>query len=496
MDDKRLTSSSNDVQSESEQQNKQNQQIPKKQVHLKRWHFISIIIATILITAVITVFAYIFINQKISGLSQTEQENLNKIEYAYKTLNKDYYKKQDSDKLTKAAIDGMVKELKDPYSEYLTQEQTKSFNEGVSGDFVGIGAEMQKKNDQIMVTSPMKGSPAERAGIRPRDVITKVNGKSIKGKALDEVVKEVRGKENTEVTLTVQRGSEEKDVKIKREKIHVKSVEYQKKGDVGVITINKFQNDTSGELKDAVLKAHKDGLRKIVLDLRNNPGGLLDEAVKMSNIFIDKGKTVVKLEKGNDTESIKTSNDALKEAKDMDVSILVNEGSASASEVFTGALKDYHKAKVYGSKTFGKGIVQTTREFDDGSLLKYTEMKWLTPDGHYIHGKGIKPDVAINTPKYQSLNVIPSSKTFKLGDDDKNVKTIKIGLSALGYNVDNESSKFDTALENQVKAFQQDNKLEVNGEFNKETNNKFTELLVEKANKHDDVLDKLLKLLK
>ncbi|SGX29199.1 S41 family peptidase [Staphylococcus argenteus] len=496
MDDKRHTSSSNDVQSESEQQNKQNQQIPKKQVQLKRWQFISIIIATILITAIITVFAYIFINQKISGLSKTEQENLNKIEYVYKTLNKDYYKKQDSDKLTKAAIDGMVKELKDPYSEYLTKDQTKSFNEGVSGDFVGIGAEMQKKNDQIMVTSPMKGSPAERAGIRPKDVITKVNGKSIKGKALDEVVKEVRGKENTEVTLTVQRGSEEKDVKIKREKIHVKSVEYQKKGDVGVITINKFQNDTSGELKDAVLKAHKDGLRKIVLDLRNNPGGLLDEAVKMSNIFIDKGKTVVKLEKGNDTESIKTSNDALKEAKDMDVSILVNEGSASASEVFTGALKDYQKAKVYGSKTFGKGIVQTTREFDDGSLLKYTEMKWLTPDGHYIHGKGIKPDVAINTPKYQSLNVIPSSKTFELGNDDKNVKTIKIGLSALGFKVDNESSKYDSALENQVKAFQQENKLEVNGKFNKETNNKFTELLVEKANKNDDVLDKLLKILK
>lgn len=496
MDDKRHTSSSNDVQSESEQQNKQNQQIPKKQVHLKRWQFISIIIATILITAIITVFAYIFINQKISGLSKTEQENLNKIEYVYKTLNKDYYKKQDSDKLTKAAIDGMVKELKDPYSEYLTKDQTKSFNEGVSGDFVGIGAEMQKKNDQIMVTSPMKGSPAERAGIRPKDVITKVNGKSIKGKALDEVVKEVRGKENTEVTLTVQRGSEEKDVKIKREKIHVKSVEYQKKGDVGVITINKFQNDTSGELKDAVLKAHKDGLRKIVLDLRNNPGGLLDEAVKMSNIFIDKGKTVVKLEKGNDTESIKTSNDALKEAKDMDVSILVNEGTASASEVFTGALKDYQKAKVYGSKTFGKGIVQTTREFDDGSLLKYTEMKWLTPDGHYIHGKGIKPDVAINTPKYQSLNVIPSSKTFELGNDDKNVKTIKIGLSALGFKVDNESSKYDSALENQVKAFQQENKLEVNGKFNKETNNKFTELLVEKANKNDDVLDKLLKILK
>ncbi len=172
---------------------------------------------------------HIFYKSKTKWFKQTDQANLNKIENVYKILNSDYYKKQNSDKLSKAAIDGMVKELKDPYSEYLTKEQTKSFNEGVSGDFVGIGAEMQKKNDQIMVTSPMKGSPAERAGIRPKDVITKVNGKSIKGKALDEVVKDVRGKENTEVTLTVQRGSEEKDVKIKREKIHVKSVEYKKK---------------------------------------------------------------------------------------------------------------------------------------------------------------------------------------------------------------------------------------------------------------------------
>ena len=110
----------------------------------------------------------------------------------------------------------------------------------------------------------------------------------------------------------------------------------------------------------------------------------------------------------------------------MDISILVNEGSASASEVFTGALKDYNKAKVYGSKTFGKGVVQTTREFKDGSLLKYTEMKWLTPDGHYIHGKGIKPDVPIDTPKYQSLNVIPNTKTFKVGNDDKILKLLKL----------------------------------------------------------------------
>ena len=165
----------------------------------------------------------------------------------------------------------------------------------------------------------------------------------------------------------------------------------------------------------------------------------------------------------------------------MDISILVNEGSASASEVFTGALRTIIKLKFMGQKHSVKVSYKLQREFKDGSLLKYTEMKWLTPDGHYIHGKGIKPDVTIDTPKYQSLNVIPNTKTFKVGDDDKNIKTIKIGLSALGYKVDNESTQFDQALENQVKAFQQTNKLEVTGEFNKETNNKFTELLVEKS---------------
>lgn len=471
---------------------KQSSSQHKKKVKLKIWQFVLIILGIMILTAAITIAATIIVSHKISGLNKDQRANLKKIEFVYKTLSKDYYKKQSSDKLTQSAINGMVKELKDPYSEYMTAEETKQFNEGISGDFVGIGAEMQKKNDQISITSPIKDSPAEKSGIQPKDTVTKVNHHSIVGKPLDQVVKMVRGKKGTNVILTIKRGSQEKDIKIKRDTIHVKSVEYEKKGNVGVLTINKFQNNTSGELKFAIIKAHKQGVRNIVLDLRNNPGGLLEEAVKMANIFIDKGKTVVQLEKGDDKEQLKTSNDSLNQAKDMKVSILVNEGSASASEVFTGALKDYHKAKVYGSKTFGKGIVQTTREFDDGSLIKYTEMKWLTPDGHYIHGKGIKPDVTIATPKYQSLNVIPNNKTYKEGDSNKNVKTMKIGLTALGYKIDNESTTFNSALKSEIKAFQKDNHLNVTGKFDKQTNDKFTQQLVEKSNRNDTVLEQLL----
>lgn len=471
--------------------------LPKKQrsarpLHIRKSRLVLLLLITIILTALIAVAATLGFQHWRSGLEKQQRQSFSKVENVYQTLTNDYYKKKDPDKLSKAAIDGMVKELDDPYSEYMTKDQTKSFNEDVSGDFVGIGAEMQKKDQHVQITSPMKGSPAEKAGLKPKDIVKKVDGKSVKGQPLEAIVKKVRGKKGSTVTLTIQRGTHEQDFKIKRDKIHVKSVDYSKHGNVAVLKINKFQSSTSGELKSALLKAHKTGINKVVLDLRNNPGGLLDEAVKMINVFVDKNKTAVELQKGDHTENIKTSNNALKEAQDMDVSILINEGSASASEVFTGAMRDYNKATIYGSKSFGKGIVQTTHEFKDGSLLKFTNMKWLTPKGHYIHKKGIQPDHTIKPPKYQQLSVIPTDKTLKVGDNNQHVSTINIGLNALGYHTDDESKTFDSNLERQVKAFQKDHHLDETGAFDKSTNEKFTQALVDKSNKHDTVLDDLL----
>ncbi|WP_026048949.1 S41 family peptidase [Staphylococcus massiliensis] len=468
----------------------------RNMMHISKFRYILTILLTIILTSFI-LLAILFVGTKGFTIFTSKQSGQTaKIQQVYNMLDRNYYKNFDNDKVIDQSIKGMVKGLDDPYSEYMTKKETEKFTEDVSGDFVGIGAEMQKKHDELMVTSPIKGSPAEKSGLMPKDVVLKVDHKSIKGKAFEEVVNSIRGEKGTDVTLTIKRGGETKDITITRDEIHVDSVTYEKKGKVGVFTINKFQEDTSKELKLAIKKAHKQGVRDIVLDLRNNPGGLLDEAVKMSNIFIEKNKTVVKLQKGNQKEAVKTTIDPLKEAKDMNVSILVNKGSASASEVFTGAMKDYGLAKVYGETTFGKGIVQTTHEFKDGSLLKFTEMKWLTPKEHYIHKKGIKPDVNIKSPRYQSLDLIPDDKTFKVGDKGKNVKSIKIGLEALGYYKGDDKPVFDKDLEQAIMTFQQDEKIELTGTFDKETNERFTEKLVEKANKHDAVLDQLLKQVK
>lgn len=179
--------------------------------------------------------------------------------------------------------------------------------------------------------------------------------------------------------------------------------------------------------------------------------------------------------------------------KDLKVSILLNEGSASASEVFAGALHDHKVAKIYGEKSFGKGIVQTTREFEDGSLLKFTEMKWLTPNGHYIHGKGIQPDIPVKGADYENISVIPTKTTYHQGQEDKHVKSIKIGLKALGYDVGTIDEHYNAQLTTAVKQFQQKNDLTANGMFNKETNGVFTERLVEKASSEDLMLEQTLK---
>lgn len=282
---------------------------PKEKTHSKEKkyvslsHFIMGIVLTFILTALL-IFGGIYLwHQK----SQNQQVSANseKLSKVYETLANDYYQTPNKDKLLENAINGMTKGLKDPYTEYISKDKTTAFNEDVTGDFVGIGAEMQQKGNQIMITSPMKASPAEKAGLKPKDILKAVNGKPVKGKTLNEIIPQIRGKKGTKVTLTIQRGSESKDFTVERDTIHVKSVEVEKKDNVTVFKVNKFQEGTSGELKSAIQKAQQSGAKNILIDLRNNPGGLLDEAVKMSNIFLKKDEPVLYLEKENKLKPLK-----------------------------------------------------------------------------------------------------------------------------------------------------------------------------------------------
>ncbi|MBF9298686.1 S41 family peptidase [Mammaliicoccus sciuri] len=461
-----------------------------RQITLPLYKLFIILFVTVLLTAVVSFASYKF------GLyfGNDQQKELNKIEEAYKQINNDYYKDVDDDKLTQGAIDGMIKSLDDPYSEYISAKDTTSYNEEISGDFVGIGAEMEMHDGYVRITSPMKDSPAEKAGVKSLDVITKVDDESIKNKSLNEIVKKVRGTKGTTVTLTIKReGKEPFDVKIKRDKIHLTSVDYTKKKDTGVIAISKFQNKTTKELQSALKQAKKDKVKHVVLDLRNNPGGLLDEVVTSVNLFVDKNKPVIYLEtKGDKPQAVETENDKMSGIDDMDYTVLVNKGSASAAEIFAGALQDYKIADVLGTTTFGKGIGQVHKEFSDSSILKYTNMRWLTPNKSYIHKKGIQPDKTIKAPKYEEIEIIDPSKTYQEGDQSKEIKSIKIGLNALGYNINNENDQFDAQLTSQVKSFQSDHDLTANGIFTDDTTKKFIELLRKKIRSEDKQLDEAI----
>ncbi|MCD8801337.1 S41 family peptidase [Mammaliicoccus sciuri] len=461
-----------------------------RQITLPLYKLLIILFVTVLLTAVVSYASYKF------GLyfGNDQQKELNKIEEAYKQINNDYYKDVDDDKLTQGAIDGMIKSLDDPYSEYISAKDTTSYNEEISGDFVGIGAEMEMHDGYVRITSPMKDSPAEKAGVKSLDVITKVDHESIKNKSLNEIVNKVRGKKGTTVTLTIKReGKEPFDVKIKRDKIHLTSVDYTKKKDTGIIAISKFQNKTTKELQSSLKQAKKDKVKHVVLDLRNNPGGLLDEVVTSVNLFVDKNKPVIYLEtKGDKPQAVETENDKMSGIGDMDYTVLVNKGSASAAEIFAGALQDYKIADVLGTTTFGKGIGQVHKEFSDSSILKYTNMRWLTPNKSYIHKKGIQPDKTIKAPKYEEIEIIDPSKTYQEGDQSKEIKSIKIGLNALGYNINNENDQFDAQVTSQVKSFQSDHDLTENGIFTDDTTKKFIELLRKKIRSEDKQLDEAI----
>lgn len=334
-------------------------------------------------------------------------------------LEKTYYDKTaiDPQKLLNGAITGMVESLDDPYTVYLPPKQNDDFKQGLAGKFEGIGAELGMKEKQIIVVAPLDGSPAEKSGIRAGDAIMKVNGQLTYGWTLNQAIEKIRGPKGTEVTLAVVHKNDDQleDVKITRDTITVKSVvlwtkkikdiadiDNKKVGNpeatVSYIRLSQFGDNTNQEwialVNRLALELQKNKNNKgIILDLRNNPGGYLSDAVFIASEFIPSG-TVVIQEDGNGKQvNMPVSRKGL--LYDTPLVILINKGSASASEIVAGSMRDHKRARLIGETSFGKGTIQQAEDLGGGAGLHVTVAKWLTPNGTWVHQKGLSPDVAV-----------------------------------------------------------------------------------------------------
>lgn len=335
--------------------------------------------------------------------------------------------KTDDTNLEYSAIRGMLESLKDPYTRFMDPQTFRSMQEERTGAFSGIGIQIGMKGKHLTVISPIEDTPAAKAGLRAGDTILKIDNKPTKDMAIEEAVTHIRGPEGSPVVLTIQRKGVEKafDVKIVRAPIVTKAVKTKElEGDLGYIRLTTFMNENADlEMKEALMKfSHKKG---IVLDLRGNPGGLLPSAVTIGSMFIKSGPIVQIVDRDGEKESLDAIGKTVIPAS-MPVVVLVDGGSASASEILSGALQDTNRAVLIGTKTFGKGLVQTVHALDGGSGIAVTTNKYLTARGHDINQKGITPNIVVELLKDKKGNyILPDDKSFRDTQLDRAIQYLK-----------------------------------------------------------------------
>lgn len=340
-------------------------------------------------------------------------------------------KKIDPQKMFYGSIKGMVASLDDPYTFFLTPEENKQSKDDLGGKFQGIGAQLGLRDNQIIVIAPLKKSPAEKAGVKAGDIITKVDDHSTKGWNLPQAVSKIRGNKGTTVKLTVARGGKELEFTIVREEIIIDSIElsYEARVDcsssclkVAYLKINQFGDNTNDEwdkkIKEIIQKWNQNEIKGIVLDVRDNPGGFLDSSVYLANEFLSQGKLIVKQEsstgENRDYYAVRFG-----KLQDIPLVILINKGSASASEILAGSLRDNKRATLVGEKSFGKGSVQEAIDLRTGAGLHVTVAKWILPNGDWINTKGIEPQIAVE-------NKIPEGNSLTKQNDTQLEKAIEL----------------------------------------------------------------------
>src|SRR5699024_1359599 len=407
--------------------------------------------------------------------SKADSEEMGIIKEAYDLIDTHYVEGVEEGQLLEGAIQGMLDTLEDPYSSYMNAEAMEKFTEQIESSFQGIGAEVSLVDGKVTIISPIKNSPAEKAGLRSNDQILQVDEESLEGLDLNEAVSKIRGEKGSEVVLLIERAGSTKpieytlvrdDIPIETVYEEVKTIEGKK---TGVIQITSFSETTADEFTEALNSLEDDGIEGLVIDVRGNPGGLLDAIEDMLQHFIPSDIPYLQVEDGNGEKDKYYTN--LKEKKPYPINVVVDEGSASASEILAVAMKEVGY-DIIGETTFGKGTVQQAVPIgkEEGqSTVKLTFFKWLSPEGNWIHDKGVKPTVKQKQPDYYYTSPIQMEETLKFDQTDEQIKHAQVMLKGLGFDPKREDGYFDEATKQAVEAFQKDQELSVTGEIDEET---------------------------
>ncbi|MCK1994435.1 PDZ domain-containing protein [Peribacillus muralis] len=413
-----------------------------------------------------------------------------KVEQAYGLIVSEYVEQVDGSRLVEGAIQGMLSALKDPYSVYMDKETAKQFNETLDSSFEGIGTEIGMEDGKVIIVSPYKDSPAEQAGLKPKDQILKVNGESVEGLDLYETRLKIRGEKGSPVKMEIKRAGVSNPLEFNMVRAEIpldtvfSSVKEVAGEQIGYIELTTFSENTAADFKKQMKKLENEDIKGLVIDVRGNPGGLLSSVETILGEFITKEKPFMQIaERTGETQSFFTS---LKKAKNYPIAVLTDKGSASASEILAGAMQEAGGYPLVGEKTFGKGTVQQAVPMGDGSKIKLTLYKWLTPSGNWIHKKGIEPTIKVKQPDFFNAHQLAVEGVLKRDMNDEQIQYAQSILKGLGFETGREDGYYDWNTEIAVKAFQKQYHLKVTGKLDPKTAAHLETAILEKIQDEDN----------